>query len=82
LYDRVIPESAAALAAGCKSAVFARGNSLELGAACFAERAGAAGFDFSTSTPAVRRGFATLCAGVGIGVDVSAAEATATLFPT
>jgi hypothetical protein len=47
LYACAVLESAAALAAGCRSAALARGRSLEFGLACLAARAGVAAFDSS-----------------------------------
>src|SRR5207302_10194328 len=47
LSARAVPVSTAALAAGCGSATFAGGASLDFGLASFAARTGAAAFDFS-----------------------------------
>jgi hypothetical protein len=58
MFGRSASEMAAALPAGCKSAVFASGVVSGFGAACFAGRARAAGFELSPESLLVRRAMA------------------------
>jgi hypothetical protein len=80
-FARFVLEPAAALPAGCKFAIFARGTFLGC-ATCFAARAYAAGFNFSPRIATSRRAtsFDELCEDAGCADvdDTSREETTAT----